>query len=188
MHMNNVLLTIIMDFVKNVKISATFASKKPIKRFIDIATTRNVYCAQKRNILVIKDIYSITIFQKLNNKYHLNITGIKSLNIISEVINWIIRIYCDKIDFRLIAYNIDNITSAFDIKQKISLHTLANNVKHSSYNPERFHALYFKNDKGTVVVFQSGKINIVGAKSLENILSLWKYIQKEINVAVMNII
>ena len=175
-----------MDFVKNVKISVIFASKQPIKWFFDIANARNVYCAQKRNIFSINDIYSITIFQKLQNKYHLNVTRIKSLNDISEVIKWLIKTYCDKNNFQIISYRLDNSTAAFDIKQHISLHTLANSIKHSSYNPERFYAVYLKNNKGTIIVFQSGKINILGCKSLENILSLWRFIQKEINVAVVN--
>ena len=175
-----------MDFVKNVKISVICASKQPMKWFFDIANARNVYCAQKRNILSINDVYSITIFQKLQNKYHLNVTKIKTLNGISEVIKWLIKTYCDKSDFQLISHKIDNITSTFDIKQYISLHTLANIIKHSLYNPERFHAVYLKNNEGTIIVFQSGKINILGCKSLENILSLWRFIQKEINVAVVN--
>ncbi len=146
-----------MDFVKNVKISATFSSNELINHFVVTANARNVYCAQKRNILTIKDIYSITVFQKLQNKYHLNVTGIKSLDSVSDVIKWIVRTYYDKKYFQLISYKIDNITSTFDMKKRISLHTLANSIKYSRYNPERFHALYLKNIKGTVVVFQSGK-------------------------------
>lgn len=175
-----------MDFVRNVKISVIFASKQPIQWFFDIANSRNVNCVLKRNILCITDVYSITIFQKLHNKYHLNVTKIKSLNSVSEVIQWLIKTYCDKNYFQLISHKIDNITSTFDIKQYISLDTLANHIKQSSYNPERFHAVYLKNNEGTIVVFQSGKINILGCKSLENIISLWRFIQKEINVAVVN--
>ena len=175
-----------MDFVKNVKISVIFTSKEPIQWFIDIANARNVYCAQKRNILSKRDIYSITIFQKLHNKYHLNVTRIKTINNISKVIKWIIKTYCDNKYFQLISYKIDNIASTFDIKQYISLHTLANSIKHASYNPERFHAVYLKYDDGTIIVFKSGKINILGCKTLENILSLWRFIQKKINVHIMN--
>lgn len=177
-----------MEFVKNVKISVSFSSNQQMNHFFEKALARNVYCVQKRNILIIKDIYTITVFQKLQNKYHLNITGIKSIDTVSEVIIWIIRTYCDENGFKLISYKIDNITSSFDVKQYIPLHNLANTLKYASYNPERFHALYLKNNEGTIVVFQSGKINIVGCKSLENILTLWKFIQKEINVVVKNVI
>ena len=177
-----------MDFVKNVKISVIFASDVPVNHFFDIASTRNVSCFQKRNILIIKDIYSITIFQKSQNKYHFNVTRIKSISVISDVIKWLVETYCDKNKFQLISYHIDNITSTFDIKQEISLHNLANKIKNASYNPERFHALYLKNIIGTIVVFQTGKINIIGAKSVESITSLWAFIQKEINVALKNVI
>ena len=100
-----------MEFVKNVKISATFSSNQQMNHFFEKALARNVYCVQKRNILIIKDIYTITVFQKLQNKYHLNITGIKSTDTVSEVIIWIIRTYCDENGFKLISYKIDNITS-----------------------------------------------------------------------------
>ena len=104
------------------------------------------------------------------------------------MIKWLVETYCDKNKFQLISYHIDNITSTFDTKQEISLHKLANNIKNASYNPERFHALSLKNIILTLVVFQTGKINIIGNKSVESITSLWKFIQKEINVALKNVI
>ena len=50
----------------------------------------------------------------------------------------------------------------------------------SKYNPERFHAVYFKTDKGTAVIFRSGKIDIVGAKSELGVMSLWHTLQSTI--------
>ena len=38
-----------------------------------------------------------------------------------------------------------------------------------------------KNDKGTAVIFSSGKINIVGAKSELGVMSLWRTLQSTIS-------
>ena len=142
-------------------------------------------CAKTLNILFIKDIFSITVFKKVENRYHFNISGIKTITDLDSVIEWLTKTYCNKTDFRLTSYRIDNITAAFDVKRLINLNLLATNIRHSSYNPERFHALYIKNTKGTIVVFQSGKLNIVGSKSVENVLLLWKFIKEKISVAIM---
>ena len=174
-----------MEFIKNLKISAIFSSELPITHFYNLASDRNVSYITKRNILVIKDVLSITVFKKKQNQYHLNITGIKCINDLDKTLVWVTKTYCVKPDFRLISSNIDNITSSFDVKQNLSLHALASTINKSSYNPERFHALYFKHNKGTIVVFQSGKINIVGCKTVENILTLWRFIKQKIDVAPM---
>ena len=172
-----------MECIKNVKISAIFKSDKPVLSFFDIAETRKVSCKQKRNIIVIKDFYTITIFQKPKNKYHINVTKIKSLTCINKVIDWLIHTYCNTHCFQLVTYKIDNITASFDFKQYICLQYLANTIKNSRYNPERFHALYIKTSNGTAIIFQSGKINILGCSSLESVSSLWTSVQKKINAA-----
>lgn len=174
-----------MEFIKNIKISVEFLSKQTLTHFFDIAVKRNVYCTMKRNILIIKDNFSITVFKKLKNNYHLNITGIKTIGGLDTAIDWLTNTYCNKTDFCLISHRIDNITAAFDAKCFLNLDVLAANINHSSYNPERFHALYIKNIKGTIVVFQTGKINIVGSKSVENVMLLWKFIKEKIDVVMM---
>ena len=174
-----------MKFIKNVKISVKYFSEEPIKHLITIASDRNVYMKQIRNILIIKDIYSLTVFKQEKNKYHFNVTGIKNLGHIKQTLVWLENTYCNKKHFQYISFKTDNITSTFDTEKHIALDNLAKFVNGSSYNPERFHALYFKNCEGTVVVFRTGKVNIVGCKSLKNILSLWTFIRKKINAVCM---
>ena len=151
-----------MECINNVKISAIFQYDKPVLSFFDIAETLKVYCEQKRNIVVIKDFYTITIFQKPNNEYHINITGIKSLTYTIKALKWLIDTYCSTHCFQLIKHQIDNITASFDFKQYICLQYLASKIKYSKYNPERFHALYIKDGNGTAIIFQSGKVNTLG--------------------------
>ena len=172
-----------MKFVNNVKISVKYFSEKNLTHFSTAANERKVCVKHIRNFLTIKDVYSITIFKQTQNKYHFNVTGIKSLAEITNAISWLERVYCRTESFDFISWNIDNITSSFNLGRHISLHNLANIVPGTSYNPERFHALYLKTDEGTIVVFQSGKINILGCKSLENIVKLWTYIRRKINAA-----
>ena len=174
-----------MEFIKNIKISVELFSNQQLTHYFNVAAKRNVYCALKRSILIIKDNFFDNCIQKVENSYHFNISGIKTITELDSVKEWLTKAYCNKTDFRLTSYRIDNITAAFDVKRLLNLNLLATNIRHSSYNPERFHALYIKNTKGTIVVFQSGKINIVGSKSVENVLLLWKFIKEKISVAIM---
>ena len=136
---------------------------------------------QQRNIFIIKDLLSITIFKKPNEKYHLYVTGIKSIKLIPAVIKWIFSTYCSQHTFELLCCKIDDITACFNLGYTIYLSNLALQLTSSKYNPERFHAVYFKNDKGTAVIFSSGKINIVGAKSELGVMSLWRTLQSTIS-------
>ena len=177
-----------MKFIKNIKISVEFLSHQPLTHFFDVAAKRDVCCTLKRNILIIKDNFSINVFKKLNGNYHFNITGIRVIDGVDAVIVWLRNTYCNKTDFCLISHRIDNITAAFDVGCFLNLDVLAANIHNSSYNPERFHALYIKNVehiKGTIVLFQTGKINIIGTNSVENVLLLWKFIKEKIDAVMM---
>ena len=127
-----------------------------------------------------KDLSSMTIFKKPNETYHLNVNGIKSLKLVPDVIKWIDDIYCSEHTFELFCCKINSITACFKLGYTISLSNLALQLTSSKYNPERFHAVYLKNDKGTAVIFSSGKINIVGAKSELDVMSLWRILQSTI--------
>ena len=140
-----------------------------------------------RNSLVIKDVYSITVFQQTRNRYHLNVTGIKSLEEVKQTLLWLEEVYCRKELFDFISYNVDNITSTFNLARNISLHNLASTFPGISYNPEWFHALYMKTRKGTVVAFQSGKINSLGCKSLDDILQLWSLVKWKLNAVYLKV-
>ena len=114
-----------MDNIKNVKISLILKSCAPFSVFIETAKKRMVIFKQQRNIFIIKDLYSITIFKKPNKQYHLNVTGIKSLKLVPDVIKWIFDIYCSEHTFELFCCKIDNITACFNLGYTISLSNLA---------------------------------------------------------------
>ena len=175
-----------MNFIKNVKLSVKYSSTKNVNHFLEVASSRSVKSNKVRNILVLKDKLTIILFVRADNSYHLNITGIKDLYMVNDAIIWLENTYCNKSDFILLSYNIDNITSSFNTFRHIPLDKLANILNNCSYNPERFHALYFKTSHGMVIVFQTGKVNIVGCKTLKNILSLWRFIKTKIHVVWRN--
>ena len=157
-----------MEFIKNVKISAIFSSELPITHFYNLASDRNVSYITKRNILVLKDVLSITVFKKKQNQYHLNITGIKCINDLDKTLVWLTKTYCIKPDFRLISSNIDNITSSFDVKQNLSLHALASTIKnlliilkdsmHCTLNTTKVQLWFFNRGKLTLLVVKRLKI------------------------------
>ena len=136
-----------MDNIKNVKISLILKSCAPFSVFIETAKKRMVIFKQQRNIFIIKDLYSITIFKKPNKQYHLNITGIKSPKLVPNVIKWIFTTYCSEHTFELLCCKIDNITASFNLGYSVSLSNLALQLNSSKYNPERFHAVYFKSTR-----------------------------------------
>ncbi len=88
-----------MDNIKNVKISLILKSCAPFSVFIETAKKRMVIFKQQRNMFIIQDLFSITIFKKPNKKYHLNVTGIKSPKLVPDVIKWIFAIYCNEHTF-----------------------------------------------------------------------------------------
>ena len=171
-----------MSFINNVKISVKFRSKNQINHFVSVAIKRDVPCVKKRNFLVIKDEFSIIIFQKFPNKYHLNITGIKSLSEVPKVIRWIVCYYCNPKEFKYEGFTIDNITATFDLGFKIPLHQIATHLDSSKFNPERFPGLCLRHAQKTVVIFSSGKINILGCKSRKEVVKIWREVRNVIIV------
>ena len=109
-----------MDFtISNIKISLLFKSGCTIKHFIQKAENRRVKCVMQGNFIVIKDIFPITIFKKMSEKYHVSITGIPSFKDVEEAISWLINVYCSVESFILIKKEIDNLTATYNTGYKI---------------------------------------------------------------------
>lgn len=71
---------------------------------------------------------------------------------------------------------IDNITANLNIGRKINLMEIRRKYENSSYNPERFPALFLKTETATGIIFYNGKVNIVGCKSLHQLEKSWREI------------
>lgn len=94
----------------------------------------------------------------------------------NECINILKRLFKDSNgnSFHLIDFEIDNLCASCDIGYKVSL----NKTKEECHNkgiryndPDNFPgiSLFFESPKTTTIVFSSGKINFVGAKSEEDV-------------------
>lgn len=69
-----------------------------------------------------------------------------------------------------------NIVSRFDLKRKLPIETLARTLPRSMYEPEQFPGLVYRiKDSCVALLFASGKVVIVGAKSIEEINFLGIY-------------
>ena len=175
-----------MNNINNVKISVLFHSLTPKTRFVQLARARNVSTTYNRNFVVIKDVFSITVFQNISDIFHINVTGIRSLSLTSYAIDWLKEHYCRNEDFSFLKYNIDNITASFNIGFDLHLNELAQKLHSSKYNSERFPGLHLKVGRVCAILFKSGKINILGCKTGEEVMSTWIIVQQKIkDVAVM---
>ena len=175
-----------MNNINNVKISVLSHSLTPITHFIQLARARNALTTYNRNFVVIKDVFSITVFKSISDIFHSNGTGIRSLSLTSYAIDWLKEHYCRNEDFSFLKYNIDNITASFNIGFDLHLNELAQKLHSSKYNSERFPGLHPKVRKVCAILFKSGKINILGCKTEEEVLSTWTTIQQKIkDVAMM---
>ena len=170
--------------VNNVKISVLFHSFVPISHFAQVANSRNVSFSNQRNFYIIKDTFPITIFKKLGSRYHLNVTGIQSTKHITFTLDLLITHYCFPESFVYLRHTIDNLTATYNLGYRLPLQTLAVEFTPCNYNTERFPGLHIKSRKGAVMIFSSGKVNILGLKSEQEVEEKWKVIQAKIQAVV----
>ena len=150
---------------------------------------KNEFKYQKKNVKRLKgakkhdspQFYTYSIFKpkcEKQEKVHTNICGLKEEQI-EKAINKL-QVFL-KYPPENIPYKIDTVTGTIKLKHRINLREfLQNNLLDSAnqikFNPETFPALYCTRDKITYSLFSSGAINIVGAKSREDIESKIEYI------------
>lgn len=129
----------------------------------------NINFTSYPNFIVFSYEFTYTIFKVSKNSKmnHINVTKIKRKRDIKKAKSTLISILGKKI----LSVKIDNIIATTDLKrkvdlQKVSKFKLCNIVK---YNPECFPGLFAKFERGTVIIFHSGKIVILGTKRKQEI-------------------
>lgn len=107
---------------------------------------------------------------KIWNNNHLNVTKIKSVRKIKQVKQLIFKLFKKKV----ISTKIDNIMATSCMKNAINLKQLAQNqLRHiAKFNIETFPGLFLKYKEGTLILFHSGKIVIVGCRRKKDIKCL----------------
>jgi len=130
------------------------------------------------NFIVFRDRFVYTVFRagsKVLN--HVNITKIKNFNEIEESIISLrdIGLVADRSSMK-----IDNITGSIDLKKEIHIENLIDSIRTSkdrnfksikiTYNNEKFPGVFLKQVRvGTIIIFYSGKVVLVGCKTREDL-------------------
>lgn len=146
-----------------------------------ILKEKNVDFSTYTNFLVIKHKFTYILFKTGKNKNnHINITKIKNLdNIESAVEN--LKDLLQECNFYELYRKVDNITASLNINRTVNLLDLIKKFQREkiSYNPEKFPGLFIKFNKGTIIVFHTGRCIIIGTKSLSDIECL---VQEIVNI------
>ncbi len=158
-----------MDYkIANVKVSIK-TSALVLDNVIIKCTENNLYCKNYNNFLVVKDLYTYIIFKRnSNNENHINITKIPNLDSVSNSIQ---RIQ-DLTNCLVLSQTIDNIIASTACKKQLNLQLISTLFSNVKYNNEKFPGLFIKFKTGTVILFHSGKIVIVGSKNEQDIKCL----------------
>lgn len=154
------------------KIANVKVSLKTSPLFLDTVysslVAQNIVCKQYNNFLVVKSAFTYIIFKTNKNcENHINITKIPTVkNIVDAVTLLQILTNC-----QVTSQKIDNIIATTKHKSKLCLRDIIEKKAFHTikYNNEKFPGLFLKFEEGTAILFHSGKIVIVGCKSIENI-------------------
>jgi hypothetical protein len=95
---------------------------------------------------------------------HINITKIPSLDKVDEAIVSLKNICV----FEVISQNIDNIIATCTLDRPINIKKVVDTkcFSQTKYNPEQFPGIFITFDGGTVILFHSGNIVLVGFKEI----------------------
>lgn len=158
-----------MDYkIANVKVSIK-TKQLSLDIVLKICHEKELYCNNYKNFLVVKNVYTYIIFKKnKNDENHINITKIPTLDLVSDAIALIQQLT----NCFVISKSIDNIIASTCVKKLLDLKEVSKLFSNVKYNNEKFPGLFIKFKIGTAIIFHSGKIVIVGAKTEENIKCL----------------
>lgn len=123
--------------------------------------------------------YTFIIFKTGKAKdTHINITQIKDFCHIDLAINCLINL----IKCTVISYTVDNIIATSDLLKSVCLSEIIekNIFQKVKYNNEVFPGLFLKFKQGTIIVFHSGKVVIVGCKLVKDIECLMNILHAHI--------
>lgn len=174
-----------MKNITNVKISCIFKLPEKWRKLLQhIVIKRNAKVKKTANITIIRDVYVFCIFERKDGYVHFNVTKIKS---IADIYNFLF-FFSDQYftyDTILKSLKIDNITSNFTTKDSINLQKINSQNLNVKFNPERFAGYFIKFVGGTAIIFRSGKINIVGCKTVSAINEICLQLKKILHVSIM---
>ena len=169
--------------ISNIKCScvvkATEKWRKEIKKNCAI---NNFHFTERGNIFIIKHEFSLCIIEKkkiinYEEKYlHLNITGNRNFVALKKNLRTV-KDFIFHPSWQVKTFEVDNICATIKYPLKIDLKKLNNVLQVSKFDFERFPAVFYKIvKKGTLLIFENGKINFVGCKSSKDLYYSWFHI------------
>ena len=115
--------------------------------------------------------FKCTVYNNKSVTNKINVTGIRSINELKILIK-----YLKKLKIETIKFNVDNTTCKLTFNKCINLNETAKSIfnrkRKYSYNKDKFAGLFYyksKKNEGTCIIFQNGKIIILGCNSPQNI-------------------
>lgn len=169
--------------INNVKISVDTTQIKNIMR--EIKRLSRHPCVGKRNssfYILRRYSYVYTLFRT----GHINVTKIRHLIHADRAV----QLICDDLNIKqLLSYRVDNMTASGDlakisdntialplclrlISSKVSSNLSLFKVRSVRFDTQSFPACYLKCKSGTISLFNTGKFNLIGVRSEEDIVSL----------------
>lgn len=130
----------------------------------------NINFKKYTNFLSFKNIYSFVLFKPSSNQLnHINVSKLTSTEDISKASVIVEKLF----GVRVLSEKIDNIVSTSKFNSRLDLYLIVKKslFNHVRYIPEQFPGLFAQIRGGTVILFHSGKVVIVGSKSLED--TIW---------------
>ena len=166
---------ILSNIKKSVQIES--ADYIPYESLILQALKRKKKIKLVKNFLIVYDVYNLTFFHMKNtNHIHINVTGIKSLKKANEINIWLKIKYFNNYTVIFKRSQIDNYFARIVLGYTINLYQhRSHDSVIQTFNPERFPAIFCKSQFGYACVFGSGKMTLIGCKSIQSI-------QKMVNI------
>jgi TATA-box binding protein (TBP) (component of TFIID and TFIIIB) len=165
-------------FIRNVKLSVKIQSCP-----LDIVTERLrekvIPYKNFGNYVSFTKKFSFVVFKPSSNGLtHINITKVPHLG---KSVKRSLKVIKKLLKTKIVSYKLDNIIATSDLGKKISLSKIAqtNDFK-VLYNNERFPGLFIKFDEGTVILYHSGKVVIVGCKTVRRIEEITEWLSANI--------
>lgn len=167
--------------ISNIKCSCIIEVSEKWKHEIkQICETNRLFFQERGNIFIIKYCFSLCIIQRKRNIkeklfIHMNITGNRNFSVLKTNLKFIFRKLLHP-TWRVDNITIDNICATFKYFKSINLKLLNSVLQISTLNFERFPAVFYKKNCATYLIFENGKVNILGCKNVKDIKLAWRHI------------
>jgi len=164
--------------VRNVKLSVKI-TKCSLDNAMKKLKKKKIHFRNFGNFISFNKEFSFVLFRpSLNGMTHVNVTKVSNLG--AQVDRCLAKL-SKLLRRRVLSFKIDNIIATSDLKKKISLHRIKRKKGVDLlYNSERFPGLFLKFGEGTSILYHSGKLVIVGCKTVKRIKKIKKWLSANI--------